>query len=86
MKSLKTRLKQCLRKRDPNGEKYKGTENKTKSGRTCQRWDENTPHVPNHRPKHDKRHNFCRNPDGDPRGPWCYTTALVITKKWKINF
>jgi len=54
---------------------YKGvpsclTFNKTKSGKTCQKWTSQDPH------NHDNvigDHNYCRNPDSE-EGPWCYTT------------
>ena len=46
----------------------------TKSGRTCQKWNADYPHEPKYVPEGSKNHNFCRNPDRDPKGPWCYTT------------
>uniref|UniRef100_A0A4W6D827 Plasminogen n=1 Tax=Lates calcarifer TaxID=8187 RepID=A0A4W6D827_LATCA len=60
------------------GTSYRGTKSKTKSGKTCQRWDAKYPHRPNitplTNPRADLDSNFCRNPDGDSGGPWCYTT------------
>ena len=53
------------------GSDYIGTESKTVSGKSCQMWNEQTPH------KHSRpavSHNYCRNPDGEPKGVWCYTT------------
>ena len=40
-------------------------------GRKCQRWDATEPHVPRYP---DEAENYCRNPDDDPDGVWCYTT------------
>ncbi|XP_077867543.1 uncharacterized protein LOC144356731 [Saccoglossus kowalevskii] len=68
---------ECFTK--PLGEDYRGRKSITSSGRTCQKWSEQFPHA------HDRihnnypngglgDHNFCRNPDVDGSGPWCYTT------------
>ena len=66
------------------GNEYGGTRSTTISGTTCQRWDTQTPHG------HTKLdmfqnpsevENYCRNPDGEPNGPWCYTEDSNI--RWE---
>ncbi|KAJ8303518.1 hypothetical protein KUTeg_019914 [Tegillarca granosa] len=60
----------CARRID--GMDYFGTLNVTRSGRTCQRWDSQTPHTHSYQVLSDEE-NYCRNP-GDESKPWCYTT------------
>lgn len=56
---------------------YRGAINKTISGKTCQRWDSQSPHrhslTPDVNPDWGLEENYCRNPDGEPSA-WCYTT------------
>ena len=62
---------------------YRGCQDKTKTGKTCQKWTSQSPH------RHSRTnenypntgvgtttddHNYCRNPDNEPLGIWCYTT------------
>merc|ERR1711990_116588 len=61
-----------------NGAGYRGCQTKTKSGKTCQAWDSQTPHkhgnTPENRPYAGLVMNFCRNPKGVATGGiWCYT-------------
>uniref|UniRef100_A0A8C6U9B6 Hepatocyte growth factor a n=1 Tax=Neogobius melanostomus TaxID=47308 RepID=A0A8C6U9B6_9GOBI len=57
---------------------YRGRRSWTKSNITCQAWSDNVINehtfYPDRYPAHDLRENFCRNPNNDPGGPWCYTT------------
>merc|ERR1711936_520655 len=62
----------CLSKSDPRGFNYQGNTAVTGKGRRCQRWDRNYPNKINYRPSGRIDHNYCRNPDNDENGPWCY--------------
>uniref|UniRef100_A0A3Q3JMG9 Hepatocyte growth factor n=1 Tax=Monopterus albus TaxID=43700 RepID=A0A3Q3JMG9_MONAL len=57
---------------------YRGRRAWTKSNIPCQAWSDNiiNEHTfyPDRYPTQDLRENFCRNPNNDPGGPWCYTT------------
>uniref|UniRef100_A0A8C8RL68 Plasminogen n=1 Tax=Pelusios castaneus TaxID=367368 RepID=A0A8C8RL68_9SAUR len=69
-----------------NGKDYRGTTAKTASGRTCQEWSSQKPHshdyfTPLTHPRAGLEKNYCRNPDGDINGPWCYTTDR--SKAWE---
>ncbi|XP_052025692.1 plasminogen [Apodemus sylvaticus] len=72
---------QCLKGR---GENYRGTVSVTVSGKTCQRWSEQTPHRHNRTPENfpckNLEENYCRNPDGET-APWCYTTDSLT--RWE---
>jgi len=66
---------ECYRRSD--GADYRGTVSTTATGMECQMWSEQTPnqHTKTHAnyPRSGLGgHNFCRNPDGEPK-PWCYT-------------
>ena len=76
----------CYREDDKSS--YTGTINVTRSGRTCQLWESQTPHT--HTRGSDPSafvdgrfpDNFCRTPeDGISVKPWCYTTDA--DKRWQ---
>jgi len=66
----------CINNKDGNlPSDYAGDISITKSGFTCQSWTEDIPHLPRFFPINaSDAENFCRNPDNDPKGSWCYTT------------
>ncbi|XP_077317600.1 prothrombin [Lithobates pipiens] len=59
------------------GQNYRGSLSVTRSGTECQYWASNFPHKtkinPNTHSENNLTENFCRNPDDNPLGPWCYT-------------
>lgn len=69
------------------GNDYIGKLNVTRSNRKCQKWTTNAPHQVN--PKYlngslfadqdpIKAENFCRDPNRNISGPWCYTTDQKV--------
>ena len=63
-----------------SGVNYAGSVGITRSGRLCQRWDAQTPHTHNVTTAMlpdvsvTEAEAFCRSPDQDRNGPWCFTT------------
>jgi hypothetical protein len=61
---------------------YRGSQTKTRSGKTCQEWTRHRPHKHNLIVYDDDRlnfgighHNYCRNPKSEiGETIWCYTT------------
>ena len=70
---------------EDDGRYYNGTINVTKAGNSCMPWTADFPH------KHDRSpavfpelrnsHNFCRNPGGEEKSPWCYTSDRNV--RWQ---
>jgi len=64
---------------------YRGTVSKTAAGVECQRWDSQEPHkhsrTRKNYPEMGLSENYCRNPDGEAKGTWCYTTDPEI--RWQ---
>ena len=62
-----------------------GTADHTADGVSCQSWDTQTPHSHSltdaaffQDETISDAGSFCRNPDGEPGGPWCYTVDDTI--------
>ena len=66
-------------------ENYRGRMSVTATGRTCQRWDEQTPHKHGYTakayPHAGLEGNYCRNPSNQQEA-WCYTTDRE--KRWEL--
>ena len=71
------------------GHEYMGTVSETVNGKKCQKWSSNTPHTISAKFSRDElfpdgsaaaAENYCRNPDMDPYGPWCFT--MDPTDRW----
>ncbi|XP_028582560.2 prothrombin isoform X6 [Podarcis muralis] len=64
------------------GQNYRGSISFTKSGIECQYWSSKFPHKPDFNttshPGANLTENYCRNPNNNTRGPWCYTRNPVV--------
>nr|AAS83462.1 blue pigment protein precursor [Rhizostoma pulmo] len=77
------------------GGDYRGKVSQTFDGVKCQAWDTQEPHrhsvTAKTHPNDGLESNYCRNPDGESKGPWCYTTSgrrwdYCAVPKCKVQF
>ena len=68
-----------------SGTEYRGIVSWTKNGLTCQDWDKQTLHTHSYTsqrfPNAGLMNNYCRSPDNDPEGPWCFTDSA--STRWE---
>ncbi|RDD36819.1 SCO-spondin, partial [Trichoplax sp. H2] len=60
------------------GSNYRGTVSVTISGRLCALWKTESS---SSQCSGIGNHNYCRNPDNSPTGPWCYTTDPLVPRE-----
>ena len=73
----------ALCKRTRSGDDYIGSVSVTWQGKRCDNWRLVRGPVDG-LPLGDKRlsYNHCRNPDRDPKGPWCYVDAIAKLRQY----
>ncbi|XP_066491690.1 prothrombin [Tiliqua scincoides] len=77
-------LDECLQDdcAQDDGQNYQGIISVTKSGTECQYWSSKFPHKPDFNrtthPGANLTKNYCRNPNKNPTGPWCYTRNPLV--------
>ena len=72
-------VKECREPNDKLGLNYRGTMSTTTSGKSCQNWESHSPNkhtrtLENYPGTGIKNNNYCRNPDHEGAGPWCYNS------------
>ena len=68
-------------KNGPLGLDYDGAISQTKTGLECQCWSRQ---VLNHHKYPNETENYCRNPDRESGGSWCYVNNASNSKRWEL--
>ncbi|XP_072033371.1 plasminogen-like [Amphiura filiformis] len=83
-------LKRCMFQEcynDDSGADYRGYVSVSSEGIQCQKWTSKFPHkhkyIPDNYPFEGLGdHNYCRNPDYDHLGPWCFHDNTTAERDW----